>query len=84
MGSYRGMYDQLALHPDGRDPKTVADVLKELRGIRRKGIVGDGGPYPVKPYTGVWVDRGQAEQQHVSGVRIDGGVVVIMTEERDW
>ena len=30
------------------------------------------------------VDRGQAEQQHVSGVRVDGGVVVIMTEERDW
>jgi hypothetical protein len=30
------------------------------------------------------VDRGQAEQQHLWGVRVDGGVVVIMTEERGW
>jgi hypothetical protein len=67
-----------------RRPKSVADVLNELRSIRRKGIVGEGGPYPVKSYTGVWLDRGQAEQQHVSGVRVDVGVVVIMTEERDW
>lgn len=84
MGSYRGYYDQLAIDPDGRAPVTVAAVLKELRTIKRKGITGDGGPYPVKPHTGVWVDRGQAEQQHVSGVRVDGGVVVIVTGERDW
>lgn len=82
--SYRGYYDQLAIDPDGREPKSIADVLKELTGTRQKGIVGDGGPYPVKSYTGVWVDRGQAEQQHLSGVRVDDGVVVIMTEERDW
>lgn len=84
MGSYRGYYDQLAIHPDGSGPKSVSDVLKELRTIRRKGINGDGGPYPVQPHTSVWVDRGQAEQQHVSGVRVDGGIIVIMTEERDW
>lgn len=43
------------------------------------------GPYTVKSYTGVWVDRGQAaEQQQVPGVRVDGGVAVTMTEERDW
>lgn len=84
MGSYRGYYDQLAIDPDGSEPKSVSDVLKELRAVRRKGINGDGGPYPVKSYTGVWVDRGQAQQQHVSGVRVDGGIVVIMTEERDW
>jgi hypothetical protein len=28
--------------------------------------------------------RGQAEQQHVSGVRVDGDVAVSMTEESDW
>lgn len=84
MGSYRGFYDQLAIDPDGREPMTVADLLKELRTIRRKGISGDGGPYEVKPYTGVWVDKGQAEQQHLSGVRVDGGVVVIMTGTREW
>jgi hypothetical protein len=84
MGSYRGFYDQLAIDPDGREPMTVASVLKELRTLRRKGISGDGGPYEVKPHTGVWVDKGQAEQQHLSGVRVDGGVVVIMTEPREW
>jgi hypothetical protein len=36
------------------------------------------------PHTGVWADRGQGEQPHASGVRIDGGGAVIMTEERDW
>lgn len=84
MGSYRGYYDQLAIDPDGREPQSVADVLKALRSIRRKGIDGDGGPYPVHAHTGVWVDRGQAQQQHISGVRVDGGIVIIMTEERDW
>ena len=38
---------------------------------------------PVKSYTGVRMDRGQAERQHISGVRVDGDVVV-MTEEHDW
>lgn len=84
MGSYRGMYDQLAIDPDGREPQTVADVLKTLRTIKRKGIQGEGGPYEVQSHTGVWVDRGQANHQHVSGVRVDGGVVVIMTEPREW
>jgi hypothetical protein len=31
MGSYRGYYNQLSIEPNGREPKTVADVLKELR-----------------------------------------------------
>jgi len=35
-------------------------------------------------YTGVRVERGHAEQEHVAGVRDDGGAAVIMTEERDW
>jgi hypothetical protein len=35
-------------------------------------------------YTGVRVARGHAEQQHVAGVRVDGTVAVMMTEERDW
>jgi hypothetical protein len=35
-------------------------------------------------YTGVRVERGHAEQQHVPGVRVDGNAAVIMTEERDW
>jgi hypothetical protein len=35
-------------------------------------------------YTRVRVVRGQAEQQHFAGVRTDGSVAVIMTEERDW
>ena len=42
------------------------------------------GAVPVMSYTGVRVERGQAEQQHVAGVRVDGSVAVIMTEERDW
>lgn len=84
MGSYRGMYDQLAIDPDGREPRTVADVLKDLRTIKRKGINGEGGPYEVKSHTGVWVDRGQATHQHLCGVRVQGGVVVIMTEPREW
>jgi hypothetical protein len=85
MGSYRGYYDELRIEPNGREPKTVADILKQLRDIRKTGIRGDGGPYPVKPHTGVWVaDYDECSQQHLSGVRVDGGVVVIMTEERDW
>jgi hypothetical protein len=85
MGSYRGYYDQLRIEPKGREPKTVAEVLKELREVRKKGIIGDGGPYEVKPFTGVWVaEYGECSQQHLSGVRVDGGVVVVMTEERDW
>ena len=35
-------------------------------------------------YTGVRDERGQAEQQHVDGVRVDGSVAVTMTQERDW
>jgi hypothetical protein len=84
MGSYRGMYDELGIYPDGKEPQTVADVLKTLRTIKRKGISGEGGPYEVKSHTGVWVDRGQAEHQQVSGVRVQGGVVIIMTEPREW
>lgn len=84
MGSYRGSYDELAIRPNGREPQTVDDVLKTLRTIKRKGIQGEGGPYEVKPHTGVWVDRGQAEHQHLSGVRVQGGIVIIMTESRDW
>mgnify|MGYP003429488610 FL=1 len=85
MGSYRGYYDQLRIEPKGREPKTVEDIVKQLRGIRKKGIIGDGGPYEVKPYTGVWIaDYDDCSQLHLSGVRVDGGVVVIMTEERDW
>lgn len=38
----------------------------------------------VMSYTGAGVERSQAEQQHVAGVRVDGIVAVIMTEERDW
>lgn len=83
MGSYRGFYDQLAISPDGLKPQTVADVLKSLRAIKRNGINGDGGPYEVQSHTGVWVDRGQAEQQHLSGVRVEGGIVILMTESRD-
>jgi hypothetical protein len=49
-----------------------------------KILLGAGRAVPVKSYTGVQVDHGHAEQQHVSGVRGDGGVVVTMTEERDW
>ncbi|MET3142788.1 UNVERIFIED_ORG: hypothetical protein ABIB13_002506 [Arthrobacter sp. UYEF2] len=42
------------------------------------------GTVPVMSYTGVRVKRGQTEQQHVAGVRVDGIAAVIMTEERDW
>lgn len=84
MGSYRGMYDQLAIAPDGTEPQTVADVVKSLRTIKRKGINGDGGPYEVQTHTSVWMDRGQAEGQKLSGVRVDGGIVIIMTEPREW
>lgn len=43
MRSYRGYYDQLAIDPDGREPKSIAEVLKEITSTRQKGIVGDGG-----------------------------------------
>jgi hypothetical protein len=86
MGSYRGYHDELRIEPNGRAPKTVADVLKELRRFRKSGITGyKGGDYPATDRTGVWVaEYGECSQQHVSGIRVDGGVVVIMTEERDW
>lgn len=86
MGSYRGYHDELRIEPNGREPKTVDDVLKNLRRFRKNGITGyKGGDYPATDRTGVWVaDYGECSEQHVSGVRVDGGVVVIMTEERDW
>jgi hypothetical protein len=84
MGSYRGYYDQLAIRPDGQNPMTVADVVKKLRTIFRKGIPGEGGPYEVRTFTGVWVDRGQAEGQHLTAVRTEDGIVILMTESRDW
>lgn len=86
MGSYRGYHDELRIEPNGREPKTVADVLKDLRRFKKTGITGfKGGDYPATDRTGVWVaDYGETSEQHVSGVRVDGGVVVIMTEERDW
>jgi hypothetical protein len=46
--------------------------------------LGWGRAVPVTSYTGVWWTAAKAEQQHVSGVRVDGGVAVIITEERDW
>jgi hypothetical protein len=66
--------------------ETVGEVLKELRRFRKHGIAGrKGGGHPATDRTGVWVaDFGQTREQHVSGVRVDGGIVVIMTEERDW
>lgn len=86
MGSYRGYHDELRIEPNGRDPKTVSDVLKDLRRFRKNGITGyKGGDYPATDHTGVWVaEYGECSQQHVSGVRVDGGIVVIVTEERDW
>jgi hypothetical protein len=87
MGSYRGYHDELRIEPNGREPRTVADLLKDLRRFRKNGIIGyKGGDYPVTDRTGIWVaDYGETSQQHVSGVRVDGGVVVIITtEERDW
>ena len=86
MGSYRGYHDELRIEPKAREPKTVADVLKDLRRFRKNGISGyKGGDYPATDRTGVWVaEYGECSQQHVCGVRVDGGVVVIMTEERDW
>ncbi len=86
IGSYRGYHDELRIEPNGREPQTVADVLKDLRRFGKSGITGyKGGDYPVTDRTGVWVaEYGESSQQHVSGVRVDGGIVVIMTEERDW
>lgn len=84
MGSYRGFYDQLAIRPDGMDPRTVGVVLKKLRSILRKGIDGEGGPYKIDTFTGVWVDRGQAEGQHLCALRVEGDSVVLMTEPREW
>jgi hypothetical protein len=86
MGSYRGYHDELRIEPNGRDPKTVADVLKTLRRFRKSGITGyKGGDFPVTDRTGVWIaEYGECSEQHVSGIRVDGGIVVIMTEERDW
>ncbi|MCO4239483.1 hypothetical protein NG702_19090 [Pseudarthrobacter sp. MDT3-28] len=84
MGSYRGYYDQLAIDPDGKEPRSVSHVLKDLRTTRCKGVFGEGGPYPVTSYTGTWVDSGPAQQQHLSGFGVEGGIVVIRTESRDW
>lgn len=86
MGSYRGYHDELRIEPNGREPKTVADILRDLRRFRKNGISGyKGGDYPATDHTGVWVaEYGETSEQHVCGIRVDGGVVVIMTEERDW
>lgn len=86
MGSYRGFHDELRIEPNGRAPRTVADILGELRRFRKTGFPGcKGGDYPANDRTGIWVsDFDEASEQHVSGVRVDGGIVVIMTEERDW
>ena len=54
MGSYRRYHDELRIEPNGREPKTVADVLKDLRSFRKSGITGyKGGDYPVTDRTGV-------------------------------
>ncbi|ACL42303.1 hypothetical protein Achl_4352 (plasmid) [Pseudarthrobacter chlorophenolicus A6] len=86
ISSYRGYHDELRIGPQGREPKTVADVLKDLRRFRKNGITGyKGGDYPVTDSTGLWVAYyGESSHQHVAGIRVDGGVVVIATEERDW
>lgn len=45
--------------------------------------LGGGRAVPVKSHTGVWMDRGPAKEQNISGVRVGGGLAVIMTEESD-
>jgi hypothetical protein len=53
--------------------------------VHSNGIVGEG-----EGRTGQVLHRcldgptAEAEQQNVSGVRVDGGAAVIMTEESDW
>lgn len=53
-------------------------------GADRGGIVGAGGPYTVKSYTGVQVDRGRphSSTSPVSELTVEAPSGI--TEERDW
>lgn len=86
ISSYAAYDDQLRIGPQGREPKTVGEVLEDLRRFRKYGITGrEGGGYPVTDATALWVAYyAEESQQRVSGVRVDGGIVIIMTESRDW
>ena len=52
--------------------------------VHSNGIVGVGEGRTGHVLHRCLVDRGLAGQQHVSGVRVDGRVAVIITEEGDW
>lgn len=67
-----------------RRARLVLDLDSSPSGQPRAGIVGEGGPYTVKAYTGVRVDRGRprSSTSPVSELTVEAPSGI--TEERDW
>ncbi|ACL42304.1 hypothetical protein Achl_4353 (plasmid) [Pseudarthrobacter chlorophenolicus A6] len=79
----RSWHNDLALTPDGTDPKTAAQLLDILRDIRANGFTRPGVERSAHDGTGVWVAKyREPSNLHIVGIRNDGPSVVVLTEER--
>lgn len=89
VGSYRGYYEDLALHPsDDGEIRTVADLIALLDSVLGGGFEGyKGGTYTMHGHTDLWI----SEYSDVSGqmltrilCRAGTDVVVLKTDEEVW
>jgi hypothetical protein len=80
---YRGYHCDLAFSPEGIGPATVVETIRALRGIIHAGFTRPGGHQEADESTRVWIARYRdASHQQVSGIRVEGDKVVILTEKR--
>lgn len=80
---YRGYHDELALTPDGTKPVTVAELADVLADIRVNGFTRPGRDTEAPDTTGVWVAAyRESSGLHVTGLRVEDGTVVVLTENR--
>lgn len=80
---YRGYHNELALTPDGSKPVTVAELVDVLCDIRVYGFTRPGRNTEASDTTGVWVAKyRESSALHVTGLRVEDGTVVVLTENR--
>ena len=85
VGSYRGFYDDLAIHVDMERSSTLTvidfvKVLEESVGTIMTGY--KGGEYPIRGSTRVWISNyGECSRARVTGVRSEDCGFTLITWE---
>lgn len=87
VGSYRGYHDHLRVCAGSHKLRTVADVLRWLRGIKRNGFTGDGDvKYEASNGKPIWLaEMDNTSDWVLAGIRIeDDAVILVGNESHGW